>query len=272
MVSSSAQAQDSSHVNMDSLLDESAYLWYDSVYTLDNIIDLPVDQEADDLVVYSFDSLLVSQKARDAHPSAFSSSCTDTYNISLAANTIWFSTTLYKSLISADMTQAAESILAFWQNLKNSHHTWCECISTNYGYKSHLCDEVHSDSTAFVKPRVIKTYDINSDKYKEVTNSIEFKELIVTSNKLRENMPPLMDREANKAWDQIFADFYKNHSPDLPFSYFVDNPDIEVPEEIKSHYILLIEMNNKWIQLRTKFDLSKDESHEIYSTFRSNNG
>ena len=140
MVSSPAQAQDSSYANLDSNWDESAFLWYDSLHTLENMADLPVDQDSDDFIAYSFDSVLVSQKAHDTHPSAFSSSCTDTYNISLAANTIWFSTSLYKSLISADMTQAAKSSLAFWQNLKNSHHRWCECIFDNYGYRSHLCD------------------------------------------------------------------------------------------------------------------------------------
>ncbi len=141
MFSSPTQAQDSSHVNPDSLLDESAYLWYDSVHTLVNIGDIPIDQDSDDFIAYSFDSVLVGQKVHDTHPSAFSSSCTDTYNISLATNTIWFSNSLFKSLISADMAQAAKSSLAFWQNLKNGHHTWCECIFDNYGYNSHLCDD-----------------------------------------------------------------------------------------------------------------------------------
>ena len=141
MVSSLAQAQDSSQANLDSLLDASAYSWYDSVHTLQNMVDLPIDQDEYDFLVYSFDSVLIGQKAHDTHPSAFSSSCTDTYNISLGTNTIWYSTILYTSLISANMTQVAKSSRTFWQSLKHIHHRWCDCISTNYGYNSHLCEE-----------------------------------------------------------------------------------------------------------------------------------
>ena len=132
------------------------------------------------------------------------------------------------------------------------------------------CDQAESDSTETVITETLKSYEINSELYNEVTNSVEFEELIIAANNLREDMPSPMDREANVEWDQIFADFYKDHSPDIPFSYYVDNPDIEVPEEIESHYILLIEMNENWQQLRTAFSLTKEESHSIYSTFRSN--
>jgi hypothetical protein len=140
-VSSPTQAQDSSHMNPDSFEDESAFSWYDSVHTLQNIGDLPIDQDADDFLVYSFDNVLISQKAHDTHPGAFSSSCTDTYNISLGTNTIWYSTILYESLISADMTKMVERSRAFLHNLKMSHQTWCDCIFTTYGYNSHLCEE-----------------------------------------------------------------------------------------------------------------------------------
>jgi len=141
MVSSLAQAQDSSQANLDSLLDSSAYSWYDSVHTLENVGDLPIDQDADDLMVYSFDSLLVGKKAHDTHPGDSSTSCTDDYNISFATNTIWYVASIYESLIKANMAWSAEESATFVKNLKYNHRIWCDCISTNYGYNSHLCEE-----------------------------------------------------------------------------------------------------------------------------------
>jgi len=130
------------------------------------------------------------------------------------------------------------------------------------------CQDSQGDTTAVANEREVKSYDLNSNFYSQVTNSAEFEELIVATNNFRADLPPASDVEANENWDQIFSDFYNNHNPDLPFSYYVDNPDIDVPEVIESHYVLIIEMNEKWQELRSKFNLSKDESHEIYKIYR----
>jgi hypothetical protein len=130
------------------------------------------------------------------------------------------------------------------------------------------CQDSQGDTTAVANEPEVKSYNLNSDLYTQVANSVEFEELIVATNNFRADLPPATDEEANENWDQIFTDFYTEHNPDLPFSYYVDNPDIDVPEVIESHYVLIIEVNEKWQQLRSNFNLSKEESHEIYKTYR----
>jgi len=140
LYASPSMGQDSSHANFDSL----GYTFYDSVHTFDNMADLPIDMKADDRIIYNFpsdSSLFKGSNINETHSAAETKPCTEDYNISFAANIIWYSSTLFECIISSNMTRAAERTRAFWQNLIKSHRTWCDCISSNYGYTSHLCDE-----------------------------------------------------------------------------------------------------------------------------------
>lgn len=137
LFASPSMGQDSSHANFDSL----GYTFYDSVHTFDNMGDLPIDQDVDDIRVYSFDSVLVRQKAHFTHPRTFSSSCTDDYNMSYAANTVWYVSLIYEAVITANLVKAAKGSEVFYRNLKKTHRIWCDCLSSQYGYDSHLCDD-----------------------------------------------------------------------------------------------------------------------------------
>lgn len=137
LFSSPASAQDSSFVK----LDPSGFHYYDSLHAIDNIADLPMNMKADDYRVYSFDSLLVGKKAHNSHSGSSSTSCTEGYNISLAANAVWYVSRMYEAIITANMAQAADGSKAFYRNLKSMHRIWCDCLSSQYGYNSHLCEE-----------------------------------------------------------------------------------------------------------------------------------
>jgi hypothetical protein len=137
LFSSPASAQDSSFVK----LDLSGFHYYDSLHGIDNIADLPINMKADDYRLYSFDSLLVGKRVHNTHSRSSSTSCTEGYNISLAANAVWYVSRMYEAIITANMAWSAEEGAIFVKNLKSNHRIWCDCISTNYGYTSHLCDD-----------------------------------------------------------------------------------------------------------------------------------
>jgi len=118
-------------------IDTSWKAHYDSVYTLDNMGDLPINQAPDDHIIYSLEGLNINEfSALD------SATCTDMYNLVFGANIIFYNSVMYEAISSAKMAEAAEKTRSFWVAQKKSHLVWCECISTRYeGYTSDLCND-----------------------------------------------------------------------------------------------------------------------------------
>lgn len=140
LFASPSMGQDSSHANFDSL----GYTFYDSVHTFDNMGDLPIDMKADDRIIFNFpsdSSLFKGSNIHETHSVAETKPCTDDYNMSFAANTVWYVSLIYEAVITANLAKAAKGSEVFYRNLKKTHRIWCDCLSSQYGYDSHLCED-----------------------------------------------------------------------------------------------------------------------------------
>jgi hypothetical protein len=117
-------------------IDTSWEAYYDSVHTIENMSDLPMNQKADDHVIYSLEGLSVTEFS-----ALESASCTDRYNLVFGANMIFYNTFIYEAISSGNMEQAAKKSRLFWAGQNITHAAWCRCISSKYGYSSHLCED-----------------------------------------------------------------------------------------------------------------------------------
>jgi len=97
-----------------------------------------------------------------------------------------------------------------------------------------------------------------------VLESTEYEDVITAADLLHESSPSPLDIEARREWNQIFIDFHNEVGDDQYFSYYIDNPKFETPEEVKEHYILLIDFQEKVDILKEKFNLSKHQFSEIF--------
>jgi len=68
-------------------------------------------------------------------------SCTDNYNIAIASISFRYFTTVIESIKKGNIgiSLVVDSDFYF-KKLKQAHCDWCDCISSNYGYSSHLCE------------------------------------------------------------------------------------------------------------------------------------
>jgi len=118
-------------------IDTSWKAHYDSVHTIENMGDLPINQNPDDHIIYSLEGLSITELS-----ALNSATCTEVYNLVFGVNMIFYNSAMYEAISSANMAEAAEKTRSFWVAQKKSHLVWCECISTRYeGYTSDLCND-----------------------------------------------------------------------------------------------------------------------------------
>lgn len=110
---------------------------------------------------------------------------------------------------------------------------------------------------------------ISSEEFEQkVANSTEFEDMVAAADLMTAKSPSPLHIEEFNEWNQIFTDFHEKVGDDRHFSYYIDNPDFDTPEEVREHYLLLIDFQEKVMALKEKFDLTDDEFRKIFSENR----
>jgi len=94
------------------------------------------------VIAYLF---LISNSASAEKYFAFDSekdsiSCTDNHNIAIASISFRYFSTVIESIKKGYIGISLVESDFYYKKLKQVHLDWCDCISSNYGYSSHLCE------------------------------------------------------------------------------------------------------------------------------------